>query len=421
MRSTIVLILTGILLTTNGYAQWSEIYYNSHSNASHRAIHFINDSTGFLASTVNVPNTNPTQYNTLILKTKDWGITWDTVSYYPSLDANLWPVIYNITFINEQIGIASGQPCNKLLHTYDGGETWQLRTDSTVFFWPGCESYLHFLDENIGFACTTSEVYKTQDGGQSWVQINDSSSSFHQITSTNGGKLYSTRDKSIDNGETWHSMYQDPGLSFNRKCVGFINDSTGFIGGYTNWTPQGTYGVLSKTNNYGQTWDSVRFSSITIYDIQFINEQVGYMGSPIHKTVDGGNTWHKQFTFDGVNTVPGFRISCPSPNVCYSIGRTSKKVFRTLNGGGFPFSSVMENEQTAKNTFTFYPNPATQSITIKTQLVHSAQLVIYDVMGKEVQRQQINAKESTVDVSALSNGVYFVRVNEEVRKLIKGE
>jgi hypothetical protein len=95
------------------------------------------------------------------------------------------------------------------------------------------------------------------------------------------------------------------------------------------------------------------------------------------------------------------------------------------NGGSFTDvcgnTTSIKNEFANQDIFTLFPNPATQSITIKTNIMQTTTLLIYNVMGKEVYRQQITAKETNVDVSALSNGLYFVRVNDEVRKFIKGE
>jgi hypothetical protein len=62
-----------------------------------------------------------------------------------------------------------------------------------------------------------------------------------------------------------------------------------------------------------------------------------------------------------------------------------------------------------------YPNPAKDLITIKTSKNAHIDLLITDVLGKEVFRKQ-NFTSNSINVSNLNNGVYFVRVyNSELR------
>jgi uncharacterized repeat protein (TIGR01451 family) len=60
-----------------------------------------------------------------------------------------------------------------------------------------------------------------------------------------------------------------------------------------------------------------------------------------------------------------------------------------------------------------YPNPAHALITIR-NLNHD-KIILYDVLGKEV----LNTTSSTLDVSALPKGIYILKINNSVTKLIK--
>jgi len=67
--------------------------------------------------------------------------------------------------------------------------------------------------------------------------------------------------------------------------------------------------------------------------------------------------------------------------------------------------------------FALYPNPATDGFTIdiyeKTSLVS-----IYDVSGSLLLEQQVAGK-TYIDITSLQKGVYVVKVNGKVRKLVK--
>ena len=62
----------------------------------------------------------------------------------------------------------------------------------------------------------------------------------------------------------------------------------------------------------------------------------------------------------------------------------------------------------------FYPNPAKNNITIKG--VNNKVVKIYDSMGRLVKQERINEK---LNISDLTAGVYYIRINEITQKLIK--
>jgi hypothetical protein len=83
-------------------------------------------------------------------------------------------------------------------------------------------------------------------------------------------------------------------------------------------------------------------------------------------------------------------------------------------------------KEIGKSTFDFYPNPATSKITLTGLPEGVAECSIYDVLGNEVLYIPMESTVETqnfgslqnIDVSALSPGVYFLRIGFEVRKFI---
>lgn len=74
-------------------------------------------------------------------------------------------------------------------------------------------------------------------------------------------------------------------------------------------------------------------------------------------------------------------------------------------------TDVVEN--TLKNEIIIYPNPARDIISIDLGMTNRAQVVLYDVFGKEVLSNRINGKKvHAIDVSILQRGFYLLTIND---------
>ncbi len=72
------------------------------------------------------------------------------------------------------------------------------------------------------------------------------------------------------------------------------------------------------------------------------------------------------------------------------------------------------HDYTSANALKVYPNPATESITVKMDKpgIYNASIQIIDVLGKPVYSSAVNANDlNVIDVKSLSRGIYFVRYN----------
>ncbi len=70
------------------------------------------------------------------------------------------------------------------------------------------------------------------------------------------------------------------------------------------------------------------------------------------------------------------------------------------------------DNSSAKNLITIFPNPASSLLTIhQTLATTNQQVIITDVLGNKVLAQALNnAAENNIDISLLSNGIYFYEV-----------
>ena len=68
--------------------------------------------------------------------------------------------------------------------------------------------------------------------------------------------------------------------------------------------------------------------------------------------------------------------------------------------------------------FTIYPNPAKSAITITGNFPTPASMQIVDHSGKIVFIKKLLEPQSMIALPVLAKGVYLVRVNEKIKKLV---
>lgn len=130
-------------------------------------IHFLNAQTGFVTL---VRMQTGEGYRDIILKTTNGGDTWTEV--YSELPKSqllfVYPGISQMQFVNDLLGyaVSTGVPAT-LFKTTNGGDSWD---SLSVNFLPDHMDLrdVHFLNEQVGYV-GADVVYKTVDGGQSWV------------------------------------------------------------------------------------------------------------------------------------------------------------------------------------------------------------------------------------------------------------
>ncbi len=146
---------------------------------------------------------------------------------------------------------------------------------------------------------------------------------------------------------------------------------------------------VSVTFNTFQLEDQA--DRLTIYNgsgisSQYIGEQYGYTGNNNPGTVtssDSSGALTFYFTSDGINTAPGWTA--------------------TVN------CSVLSTSKYEQLPFVYYPNPAQDSINIKS--INPVEIVeIYNMLGQLVKTQKTNNNQVIVDISALSAGQYLMKV-----------
>ncbi|MFA5011891.1 MAG: YCF48-related protein [Ignavibacteria bacterium] len=400
------MVVLAFAVTLN--AQWITISPSGTSDI--HDISFVDANTGFAAGEGGGKG--------IILKTTTGGTSWTTV-YTTSLNSD-W--VKSIHFVNVNTGFACSSG-GFVYSTTNGGISWssQSLTDD------GLEC-IRFINQSTGLTCgdNTSNTdrgptFKTTNGGANWIKVNNSIYHMDFIQYIDASTVYASGDyviyKSTNGGTSWTDIYP-----YNHDCnaVCFINENTGFVCG--NFT-------MIKTTNAGENWsDFLLSSSDTNYysSVYFTDANTGYISmirisdyaGRIYKTTNTGGNWNLQTNLNGyANT-----IKFINSNTGFACGG-GDKIWKTTNGG----VSVQNISTEIPSSYSLgqnYPNPFNPSTKIRFEVMRSptgtfgtdmVTLVVYDVMGREVQtlvneRLQPGIYETTFNGEGLSSGIYFYRM-----------
>lgn len=434
MKIKLCLIVLIICKFLNARAQWNEVI--PHPNLINSwSVFFINDSTGFIGGMTYDTIAGNIYHNSRILKTDDWGVTWNDV-FHASLDsnasANLDP--RGIYFTTALKGYIVGGNY-KILRTFDGGNTWQVQTVSAGMSY---SRTILFTDTLTGYAANQWELYKTIDGGDTWeldTAMDCGGARDLAFPSNNIG--YSELCKTINKTESWEAINA---TGFSVFAIDFTDTLHGiYIGQGQNGNPVFNYGRIARTIDGAQSWTSYSFNQelSPFNDIHFVNDSDAVLigggnltNKPFWKSNDEGVTWYQQqVNHSGAYPGSPYCLHCPSEQVCYVGCYGSNKVYRTTNGGGPLIGLGIGEEVSQKNELSIYPNPTNNELNLnlnynKTEI---GEILIYNTQGILVANENIQLKTGqnkfTVNTTTWSAGIYFVSITSsnvfKVQKLVK--
>lgn len=154
---------------------------------------------------------------------------------------------------------------------------------------PGDLSTIFFIDSVNGWVGGNGGIYRTTDGGLSWVSqvlpvVTGISKLYFRTSSVgfatgSGGTIL----KTTNSGTTWNQ--KQSGTHRGLSSIYFLNSQLGWACGVD---------TVTLTTDQGETWSTRSVPAIAHWDISFRNSQegwvVGLYGS-CFKSTDGGNIW----------------------------------------------------------------------------------------------------------------------------------
>jgi len=365
-----------IIKTINGGTTWDTL--SSGTNTVLNSVFFTDSITGYAVG----------EYGTII-KTTNGGTNWDTLVSGTIYDLN------SVYFTNTKTGYVVGAS-GTILRTATGGATWDTLLSGSIYNL----NSVFFTDDNTGFVVGGCNPGLLRSGG--YDKLNERSDCyFEQIIL-----------KTIDGGVTWTAIANERAILHS---VFFIDANTGYA--------VGENGESIKTIDGGLTWNNLETTGY-LSSVYFTDANTGYAvgenywGGSILKTIDGGTTWTTLSIgkFEGLNSV-----YFTDANTGYAVGKGGT-ILKTINTGGFP--TAVENVL-QQSTFTVYPNPATNKISIatKSNLQGETFVYIFNMNGALLQQQKFESQNLIeMDVSALAKGIYLLQIQTkagvETKKLV---
>ena len=297
-----------------------------------------------------------------ILKTTDGGFSWS--SQNSGTTRNLSTVYFVNDSIGWIVGVDSTNSYGTILHTLNGGATWTSQTHFGLYTFYSAM----FLDNNHGWAVgEAGAIQRTVDGGVNWLyppqpvtnDLNDvffSSPSKGWAVGANGTIITSS-----DSGATWTA--QNSGVNSFLFGVYFTSDTEGWVvGSYIN----GQGPTFLYTNNGGITWTS--------------------------QTASTGNFNAGDLFF--LTSTKGWAVG--------------------TNGKILKYSPVSSNNSLQNELLlNFYPNPVDNLLNIEFKEFGNYTIQVLDINGRELLNTKINAKQTTLNTSSWSSGVYNLIIKNE--------
>ncbi len=374
-----------VACTLSTQAQWTKV---SSNGAADLVVHnnTIYSSTGFKSSdgsnwtsmtNFNGGNCLTVYENTLFsggngstfYKSTDDGATWTMVSGRSGLTSVTMTSIY--------------KDGSNYVYGTTGGGKWQYSTDNGSN-WSGSDIVWGVSVGNIGpdfvklnnvlYSCAYSNVFKSTDNGKNW----DTTRAFGQTNSicAQGTDLYcagygSGVFKSSDAGASWTCKLGCAPTSTEKSSARVISSGTSiFVGG-----------ALGKVN----------------------------------QSTDGGDSW---INLSGDGTVLGTTELVADLAVFNNqlYASTAQGIYRRDISGGTTSVDKLEDNL----TLSVYPNPVQNDVSISVNNV----LTINSVTIKNLQGQQVYSgsniqNNAKLDISTLSQGIYFIEVVSNDKTAIK--
>ena len=140
---------------------------------------------------------------------------------------------------------------------------------------------------------------------------------------------------------------------------------------------------------------------------------------PPSENVEDSQVGHGFITFK-IKPFPDYAIGDVIPNTAEIYFDFNPAI--VTNTWNTTFVETLGVEESEFSNLTVYPNPVNDVLQISNTSVITT-VEINSILGKQILSISVDALTTEIDVSELSNGVYFVKVktetNEEILKIIK--
>lgn len=347
----------------------------------------------------------------------DYGYSWSNITGNIAADAN----VLNITVDGPEYFVCA--ITGGLIYLYkstDNGATWEAMTTA-----PGGGGGSAFFSYNPQFyakgAGADIKIWKSIDDGASWYESTlsfpgDALAADAQVQGfeKHGDLLFADIKNgfafSSDAGENWTVRPLDS----DGKVVGWPGK---FVRVYDQW---GSNKRIRISTDNGATWEQSNDGFPNLANLQtpegmgMVNGRV-YIQNSISSIAGPENAGYYFYMDEGssswtVNTSLG-----QIPYISISITGTSESdlYVSTYQHGVWTnaASTGIDEAVNSRSSVKAFPNPATSSLTIESDLT-SGDFRIIDISGRVVMNQTYTNGRNQIDVSGLNSGMYILQIND---------
>ncbi len=256
----------------------------------------------------------------------------------------------------------------------------------------------------------------------------------------NGKGYVTTGYSSIDRKDTWQydtlanawTQMADYGGTERDAALGFVINNKMYVG-------TGQTGAVLHTDFYKYDPDSNTWAAIANFPgaarnsaVGFAIDSIGFAGAgfdinsgvfykDFYEYHPATNTWTTSTaTFPDINGIAYPFIFPFNHTVFIGTGRDSSttyinKVFQLITTEGV--TEVSRNN----DDILIFPNPVTDLLTISftADKIKSCTIILYDMLGEKIIVPIKSERQTTMDVSKLLQGIYFLEVNMAGQKIVK--
>jgi photosystem II stability/assembly factor-like uncharacterized protein len=356
--------------------------------------------------------------DSLLLKTTNGGLTWSPLSFTGVTFLAGGEHILNLQFLTDDIGYMSIGPYSGSYKTIDGGLSWTaLPILGNQCFNKG----LYFFDQNNGFiggsGCFQGEIISRLSSGvwsastinsptllpDNYITDMDFYNANYGLAVSKSGYVFRTNDGGIN----WDSIPASAALN-PLTSVLIVNDTLAYAG-YQSLSVG--FGLYISTNG-GLTWNDDGNSATFFYPDFICLHQSGngqiYSGGFSQSSSTGlifqspGDiiSWNYSTVDQQINDISSYNDS-----TVFGVGDSGYIVVNRLLQG------LSTNDvQSGSIEINLFPNPARTTISLNVPAnfeTKNATIKLYSAVGSLIHSA---AFSSSIDVSTLSCGVYFLEV-----------
>lgn len=323
--------------------------------------------------------------------------------------------------------------------TTNGGSTWTKQQSSA--FSNTSSSFaniIHFWDANNG-VCQGDpvggyyEIYTTNNGGTTWTRVPSANipapadaGEYGYVNNyavigdtiwfgTNYGRIFRSSDRGL-NWVAFQSPLNDFGGQSENGSYTFSSTTKGLL--------SSNAGQLWSTNDGGENWTQVAFSGpFYLSDLAYVpgTSNVISTGSAQNNSGSSYST-NDGLTWTGIDnnvqhTICRFRNN--------SIGFSGGFSQNATTGGIFKYTgNVLSLPKSSALSFSVYPNPATNSLSVSHENAMISNIQLVDVNGRVVKSVDFEGvSEAQLSIGDLNSGIYIVNITSpegvSTKKIVK--